>query len=295
MSHVIDVLVDPLALGLMQRAFLVTAAAAIVCALLSCWLVLIGWSLMGDALSHAVLPGVVLAYVVGVPFTLGALAFGLAAAGLIGVVRDRTRLAEDAAIGVVFTTLFALGLVLVSLNPAQVDLQHILLGNVLGVSVADTIQVLALAAVTTTVLLVKRRDLTLYAFDPTYAHAIGLSPRRIAALLLGLLALTIVVALQAIGVILVVAMLVIPGATARLLTERFGVMLVVAPATALACAVVGLYLSYYAGVSSGGAVVLAQGVLFGVVALVTQLRRRRPAGGPTAHAASAEAALRSGV
>ncbi|WP_106241370.1 metal ABC transporter permease [Allonocardiopsis opalescens] len=253
----------------MLRALAVTLVAAVVCAVLSCWLVLIGWSLMGDAVSHAVLPGVVLAYLVGAPFALGALVFGLLAVALIGVVRDGGRVKEDAAIGTVFTTLFALGLVLISVVPSQTDLSHILFGNLLGVYTPELVQVLVLGAVTLAVLLLKRRDLTLYAFDPVQAHAIGLSPRRLGALLLGLLALTTVVALQAVGVILVVAMLIIPGAAAYLLTDRFSRMLVIAPALAAVCAVAGLYLSYHLNTSSGGMVVLAQGTAFGLVYLLS--------------------------
>ncbi|UNX56313.1 metal ABC transporter permease [Georgenia sp. TF02-10] len=265
----------------MDRALVVAVVAAVVCGVLSCWLVLVGWSLMGDAVSHAVLPGVVLAYVLGAPFAVGALVFGLLAVALIGVVRDRSVLAEDAAIGVVFTVLFALGLVLISVTPAQTDLGHILFGNLLGVSPADLLQVLLLGAATLAVLLLKRRDLTLYAFDPTHAHAVGLSPRRLGALLLGLLAVTVVVALQAVGVVLVVAMLVLPGATARLLTDRHPRMLVLAPTLAAACAVVGIYASYYLDTASGPMIVLAQGVLFAAAALLAPargvLRRRRPA------------------
>jgi manganese transport system permease protein len=280
-----DLLLDPLAYDFMWRALLVTTAAAVVCGVISCWLVLVGWSLMGDAVSHAVLPGVVLAYLLGVPFAVGALAFGLLAVVLIGVVRDTSRVKEDASIGVVFTTLFALGLVLVSVTPSQTDLFHILFGNLLGIGDADLIQVLALGAVALVVLVAKRRDLTLYAFDPTHAHAIGLSPRRLGALLLGLLALTTVVALQAVGVVLVVAMLITPGATAYLLTDRFDRMLVLAPALAAGCAVTGIYLSYYLDASSGGMVVLCQGAVFtaaylfsprhGVIAGL--VRRRLPA------------------
>jgi manganese transport system permease protein len=234
---------------------------------LSCWLVLIGWSLMGDAVSHAVLPGVVLAYIVGAPFALGAVIFGFLAVALIGAVRDTSRVKEDAAIGIVFTTLFALGLVLISVTPSQTDLNHIIFGNLLGVSWADLTQVIILGAITFTILVTKRRDFTLYAFDPTHAHAIGLNPKILGAALLGLLALTAVVALQAVGVILVVAMLIIPGATAYLLTDRFGRMLVIAPAISAACAVIGLYLSYYLDTASGGMVVLAQGAVFTLVYL----------------------------
>lgn len=263
----IDLLLEPFGYDFMQRAFLVTVTAAIVCGVLSCWLVLIGWSLMGDAVSHAVLPGVVLAYMLGTPFAVGALVFGVAAVALIGIVRSTSRVKEDAAIGVVFTTLFALGIVLISVVPSQTDLSHILFGNLLGVSFADLVQVLVLGAVTLAILLLKRRDLTLYAFDPTHAHAIGLSPKVLGGLLLGLLALTVVVALQAVGVVLVVAMLIIPGATAYLLTDRFARMLVISPIIAAACSVVGIYLSYYLDASSGGMVVLTMGAVFALVYL----------------------------
>ncbi|QGQ20102.1 iron chelate uptake ABC transporter family permease subunit [Cellulomonas sp. JZ18] len=274
----LDLLLEPLGYEFMVRALATTVLAAVVCALLSCWLVLVGWSLMGDAVSHAVLPGVVLAYVVGAPFAVGALVFGLLAVVLVGAVRGSGRVKEDAAIGIVFTTLFALGLVLVSVTPSDTDLNHIVFGNVLGVSTSELVQVAVLAAVAAVTLLVKRRDLVLFAFDPTHAHAIGLSPRRLAALLLGVLAVTAVVALQVVGVVLVVAMLVIPGATARLLTDRFGRMLVLAPLLSATCAVLGLYLSYWYDLASGGMVVLVQGVVFGVVHLLGPhgvLARRR--------------------
>lgn len=258
----LDLLLEPLQYDFMVRALATTVVAAIVCALLSCWLVLVGWSLMGDAVSHAVLPGVVLAYVFGAPFALGALVFGLLAVALIGLIRGTSRVKEDAAIGIVFTTLFALGLVLISVTPSQTDLSHIIFGNILGISDAEFVQILILAVVAFAVLLVKRRDLTLYAFDPTHAFAIGLSPRMLGALLLGVLALTAVVALQVVGVILVVAMLIIPGATAYLLTDRFGRMLVIAPLVSAAASIIGIYLSYWLDAASGGLVVLVQGAFF---------------------------------
>lgn len=267
-------LTDPFTYEFMQRSLLVTVVASIVCALLSCWLVLIGWSLLGDAVSHAVLPGVVLSYIVGIPFAAGALVFGFGAVALIGAVRDTTRLKEDAVIGVVFTTLFAVGLVLVSVTPSHIDLSHILFGNLLGVTDADIWQVVVLGALTTAVLVVKRRDLTLLAFDPVHAHAIGLSPRRLRALLLAALAITVVVALQAVGVILVVAMVITPGATAFLLTDRISRMLVVAPAVAAVCAVAGMYASYYLDASSAGMIVLMQGLAFGVAYAATWRSRR---------------------
>ena len=286
--NLLDLLLEPLGYEFMTRALVTTVIAAIVCAVLSCWLVLVGWSLMGDAVSHAVLPGVVLAYIIGAPFALGALVFGFLAVILIGVVRGTSRVKEDAAIGIVFTTLFALGLVLISVTPSQTDLNHIIFGNILGVSQADLVQIAVLGAIAFGVLVVKRRDLTLYAFDATHAHAIGISPKLLGALLLGMLALTAVVALQVVGVILVVAMLIIPGATAYLLTDRFGRMLVIAPTVSAVCSVVGIYLSYYLDAASGAMVVLAQGAAFTLVYLfgprhgllgrqLVRARRRRAA------------------
>ncbi|MFC6013053.1 metal ABC transporter permease [Nocardia lasii] len=259
--------IDPLRYEFMVRALATTVTAAVVCAVLSCWLVLIGWSLMGDAVSHAVLPGVVLAYIIGWPFAVGAVIFGFLAVALIGVVRDTSRVKEDAAIGIVFTTLFAFGLVLVSVTPSQTDLNHIVFGNLLGVSRGEMVQIMILAAIVLIALVLKRRDFTLYAFDPTHAHAIGLNPRALGIALLGLLALTSVVALQAVGVVLVVAMLIIPGATAYLLTNRFSRMLVIAPTVSVLCAVTGLYISYHLDTAAGGMVVVTQGVAFTLVYL----------------------------
>ncbi|MDN6486471.1 MAG: metal ABC transporter permease [Ancrocorticia sp.] len=287
-------LFDPFTYDFMTRALLTALISSVVCALLSCWLVLIGWSLMGDAVSHAVLPGVVIAYIVGAPFALGAVIFGFLAVGLIGVVRDTSRVKEDAAMGIVFTTLFSLGLVLISITPSQTDLQHIIFGNLLGVSRADLLQIAILGAIVLGVILIKRRDFTLYAFDPIHAHAIGLSPRTLGATLLGLLALTAVIALQTVGVILIVAMLIIPGATAYLLTNKFSHMLIIAPSIAVVCALIGLYMSYYLDTASGAMIVLSQGLVFtlaylfspshGIVANRIALARRNHSGALTVEA-----------
>lgn len=257
-----ELLIEPLSYGFMQRALLTALAAGIVCALLSCWLVLIGWSLMGDAVSHAVLPGVVLAYLVGAPFAIGAAIAGFAAVGLIGAIHQTSRIKEDAAIGIVFTTLFAGGLVLISVTPSQTDLQHIVFGNVLGVSAGDLIQVLAISAVVALVVWLKHRDFTLYAFDANHAAALGLRPRLIGALLLGLLAVTAVAALQVAGVVLVVAMLIIPGATARLLTMRMSRMLLIAPLVSIGATLVGTYASYWLDTATGASIVVVQGACF---------------------------------
>ena len=274
-----DLLIEPWQYQFMQRALLVTVVASVVAALLSCWLVLIGWSLMGDAVSHAVLPGVVLAYLFGAPFAVGAFLFGTGAVALIGVVRAGSRVKEDAAIGVVFTTVFAIGVVLISVTPSQVDLTHILFGNVLGVSDADIWQVLVLAALAFAVLVLLRRDITLYAFDKVHGHVIGLPVRRTGVILLGMLAVTVVVALQAVGVILAVAMLITPGATAYLLTDRIWRMLWLAPVIAAGCAVVGVWASYALDVASAGLVVVCQGLAFAVAFVVARWRSAPRAAG----------------
>ena len=291
-------LTEPLQYGFLTRALIVTVAAAVVSAVLSCWLILMGWSLMGDAVSHAVLPGVALAYIVGIPFSIGAFVFGAGAVALIGVVRSTTKLKPDTVIGVVFTALFAAGLAIVSSTPSQIDLLHILFGNVLGVTDGELWQVLILGAVTLAVVLFKRRDLTLLAFDRTHAHVIGLNTKFLSALLLGLLALSVVVGLQAVGIILVVAMLITPGATAFLLTRSFDRMLVLAVGITVAASLAGIYASYYLDISTGAAVVLAQSLVFTVVYLVARpngvlwqrLRvRRSRRRSPSAHVGDAPA------
>ncbi|MGY5317700.1 metal ABC transporter permease [Neomicrococcus lactis] len=260
-------LTEPFAYGFMVNATLVTLAAAVVCGVLSCWLVLMGWALMGDAVSHAVLPGVALSFIFGVPFAIGALVFAMLAVFLIGGLRDSSRLKSDAATGVVFTALFALGIVIISRTPSQVDLTHILFGNVLGTGPAELAQVLILGAITLAILLIKRKDLVLLAFDRVHAHALGLNASALHALLLGLLALTVVASLQAMGTILVVAMLIIPGATAVLLTRSFSKMLLISVFLGLASTIVGVYASYYFDLATGASVVLAQAVFFAIAYL----------------------------
>lgn len=268
----IDLLVDPFTYVFMQRALAIAVVAALVCAVLSCWLVHLGWSLMGDAISHAVLPGVVLAYIVGWPFAVGAVVFALLAVVLIGAVRTTSIVTEDTAMGVVFTGLFASGLVLISVYPSEVDVTHVLFGNILGVTASDLIQVVVIALIVLAVLLVWRADFTLFAFDPVYAAAIGLRVGILRWVLLGALALTTVAALQAVGVILVVALLITPGATALLWTRNFRTMLVLAPIVSVSSALVGLYASYYADVSSGAAIVVVLCIHF-VVAWIAGPRQ----------------------
>jgi ABC-type Mn2+/Zn2+ transport system permease subunit len=251
----------------MLKAILVSAVIGGVCAFLSCFVTLKGWSLMGDALSHSVVPGVAVAYYAGWPFAAGAFFTGLLAAVGMGFVKTKTRLREDAVIGVVFTAFFAFGLLLISLFPSQVDLRSIVFGNILGISGGDVVQVLLISAVTLIVLGLKWRDMLLFCFDPNQARALGLNTTLLHFTLLTLLSATAVAALQTVGACLVVAMLVTPGATAYLLTDRFGRMIGLATGMGVGTSMVGAYASYYFDGSTGGCIVTLQSALF-VLALV---------------------------
>ncbi|MBX2864108.1 MAG: metal ABC transporter permease [Leptolyngbyaceae cyanobacterium MAG.088] len=255
-------LIEPLQAGFMVKAIWVSAFVGVVCAVLSCYITLKGWSLMGDAVSHAVVPGVVVAYAMGLPFALGAFIFGFGATVIIGYVKSATRLKEDAVIGVIFTGFFAFGLVLATKIPSNVDLFHILFGNVLGISPSDIIQTLIAGIATLVIILVRRKDLLLFCFDPNHAKAIGLNTQLMYYTLLSVLALTIVTALQTAGIVLVVAMLVTPGATAYLLTDRFDHMLAISVATSVISCVVGTYFSYHLDISTGGSIVVLMTMLF---------------------------------
>jgi len=257
-----EYIINPLQYDFMLKAIIVSLLVGVVCALLSCFLILKRWSLMGDAVSHSVLPGVVLAYAAGIPFSIGAFVFGLGGVLGIGYIKQKVRLKDDAVIGIVYTTLFALGLVLVSKIPSNIDLMHILFGYVLGISDADAWQVGAIAAAVIAILIILRRSLLLYIFDPSHARAIRIPVNFFHYLLLVLLALTVVASVQTVGIILVIAMLITPGAIAHLLTDKFDYMLVIsASVSAIAC-IVGAYASYYFDVSTGGAMVLVLGALF---------------------------------
>ena len=262
-----ETLVTPLQYEYMLKAIFVSAVIGGVCAFLSCFITLKGWSLMGDALSHSVVPGVAIAYYIGWPFAAGAFLTGLLAAIGMGFVKTKTRLREDAVIGVVFTAFFALGLLLISLFPSQVDLRSIVFGNILGISNSDIVQVLIIAAVTLGVLLLKWRDLLLFCFDASQARALGLNTTVLHFTLLTLLSATAVAALQTVGAVLVVAMLVTPGATAYLLTDRFGKMIGLAVTMGVGTSMIGAYASYFFDGSTGGCIVTLQSTIF-VLALV---------------------------
>jgi manganese/iron transport system permease protein len=258
----IETLLTPLQYQYMVKAIFVSGLIGAVCAFLSCFVTLKGWSLMGDALSHAVVPGVAIACIAGLPFALGAFFTGLLAAVGMGFVKKKTRLREDAVIGVVFTSFFAIGLLLISLYPRSINLRTIIFGNILGIADSDILQVIIISAITLIILGLKWRDLLLFCFDPNQARALGLNVTVLHFTLLTLLAATAVAALQTVGACLVVAMLVTPGATAYLLTDRFSKMLGIAVTMGAGTSLVGAYASYYFDGSTGGCIVTLQSILF---------------------------------
>ncbi len=260
-----ETLLAPFQFPFMTDAMLVGAAVGAVCAVLSCFLVLKGWSLMGDAISHAVLPGIVVAYAVGAPLVLGAFASGLFCAIATGFIKANSRVKEDTVMGVVFTGMFAFGLVLFTKIQTDLHLDHILFGNILGIEPRDLIESCTVAGVTLVIVLVLRRDLLLFCFDPNHARAIGLPTRFLYYLLLSLLAATIVAALKAVGIILVIAMLVTPGCIAYLLTDRFSRMLWIAVASAVFSSLAGIYISFFLDASTAACMVLVQALIFLVV------------------------------
>ncbi len=256
------ILIDPLSHEFMRRALMVSALVGGVCGLLSCYMTLKGWALMGDAVSHAVMPGVVVAYALGLPFSLGAFVFGVGSVALIGFVKQKSRIKEDTVIGLVFTGFFALGLVLVSKIKSNIDLMHILFGSPLGISKSDVNQTLIISLIVVVVLLVFRKDFMLYIFDPTHARSIGINTGLLHYMLLSVLSLAAVVGLQTVGIILVVAMLITPGATAYLLTDRFDRMTILAVLSSVISSLLGVYISYWSDIETGGSIVLVQTVIF---------------------------------
>ncbi|KAB8311727.1 MULTISPECIES: metal ABC transporter permease [Rahnella] len=269
----LDVLLEPMGFEFMQRALLTAAATSIVCAIFSCFLVLKGWSLMGDAISHAVLPGVVLAYLAGIPLAIGAFGSGLFCAVATGFIKEHCRVKEDSVMGIVFSGMFAAGLVLFSRVNTGQHLSHILFGNVLGVTDSEMLQTLIIAAVVTLAILFRFKDLVLFCFDPVQAKVIGLPVRFYHYALLCMLAMTIVAALQAVGVVLVVAMLITPGITAFLLCKTLPKMVMIAVTVSLSAAVSGTFISFYIDAATGPTIVLIQALFF-LLALTANLLRK---------------------
>ncbi len=255
-------LVAPLQYPFMQRALVIAIIAGACCAVLSCYLVLRGWSLMGDAVSHAVLPGIVIAAVLGLPMVVGAFAAGLFCAVSTGWLQANSRVKSDTVMGIVYAGMFGLGLILLTKVETEQHVMHILFGNVLGVSARDIVETALTGTACLAFVLIRRRDLLVVSFDATHARAIGLNVALLHYGLLAALSLTIVMSIKAVGVILVVAMLIAPGATGYLAADRFERMLAVAVATAVASGVVGTIASFHLDGSTGACIVLTQAALF---------------------------------
>jgi manganese/iron transport system permease protein len=258
----IEFLLAPFQFPFMQMAFVISALVAVPAAILSCYMVLKGWSLMGDAISHAVLPGVVLAYIAGIPLAIGAFAAGMTCAVATGYLKEHSRVKEDTIMGVVFSGMFGLGLVLYTRIQTDVHLDHILFGDMLGIGWSDVLETGIIAAIVTGAALLRGRDLLLFVFDPQQAGAIGLRTRVLHYGLLTILSLTIVAALKAVGIILAIAMLVAPGAVAFLLTKRFEHMLLAAIAVAVSASLVGVYISFFLDSAPAPTIVLLMTLAF---------------------------------
>ncbi|KTS26335.1 iron/manganese ABC transporter permease subunit SitC [Pantoea sp. BS_4] len=255
-------LFEPFSYQYMLNAMWIAAMVGGLCAFLSCYLMLKGWSLIGDALSHAIVPGVAGAYMLGLPFAFGAFLSGGLAAGSMLVLNQRTRLKEDAIIGLVFSSFFGLGLFMVSLNPLSVNIQTIILGNILAIAPADIVQLAVIGITSATILFFKWKDLMVAFFDENHARAVGLQPGRLKILFFTLLAVSTVAALQTVGAFLVISLVVTPGATAWLLTDRFPRLLAIAVAIGSLTSFAGAWASYYLDGATGGIIVVAQTLLF---------------------------------
>jgi manganese/iron transport system permease protein len=255
-------LLQPFQFAFMRNAFLIMAIIAVPMALLSCYLVLKGWSLMGDAISHAVLPGVVLAYLLHIPLVIGAFCAGMFCAIATGFLKEHSRVKQDTVMGIVFSGMFGLGIVMYTKISSDVHLDHILFGNMLGVGLGDLWLAGGIALVVTAIIVVKRRDFMLHAFDPIQAQAVGLPVRVLHYGLLAMISLTIVATLTAVGIILSIGLLIAPGAIAFLVTRRFDMMLIVAVGVTLISGFLGIYGSFFIDSAPAPTVILILTAIF---------------------------------
>jgi manganese/iron transport system permease protein len=262
MNLMIEILLEPFSYSYMVNAIWVSALVGAICAFLSAYLMLKGWSLIGDALSHAIVPGVAGAYMLGLPFAFGAFLAGGLAAGAMLFLNERTKLRQDAIIGLIFTSFFGLGLFMISLSPTSVNIQTIILGNILAITPADTLQLAIIGAVTMFLLLITWKDLMVTFFDESHARAIGLNTSLLKLLFFTLLSASTVAALQTVGAFLVIAMVVTPGATAYLLTDRFPKLIVISILIGALTSLFGAYISYFLDGATGGVIVLLQASCF---------------------------------
>ncbi|MEL7379890.1 MAG: metal ABC transporter permease [Pseudomonadota bacterium] len=258
----VNVLLEPFAYAYMTNAMWVSALVGAVCAFLSAFLTLKGWSLIGDALSHSVVPGVAGAYLLGLPFALGAFLSGGLAAFAMLFLSERAGLKTDVVIGLIFTSFFGLGLFIVSIYPVGISVQTITMGNILAITPSDTLQLALIGGISLAILTLKWRDILVAFFDETHARSVGLNPTLLRALFFTLLSASVVAALQTVGAFLVIAMVVTPGATAYLLTDRFERMIVISVAIGAGSSFFGAYISFFLDGATGGIIVLMQTALF---------------------------------
>jgi|TARA_B110000263_G_scaffold157784_1_gene137046 manganese/iron transport system permease protein len=259
---VIDLLIEPFSYEYMHRAIWMSTLVGGLCAFLSSYLMLKGWSLMGDALSHAVVPGVAGAYILGLPFSLGAFISGSLAALTMLFLNKKTKLKEDAIIGIIFTSFFALGLFIVSLNPTSVDVQKIILGNVLAITDFDTLQLVLVSLISFIILFLKWKEFMIVFFDEVHAKSVGIDTYKIKILFFTLLSVSTVAALQTVGAFLVIALVVTPGATAYLLTNKFSTLIILSVTIGSLTSFAGAYLSYFIDGATGGVIVLLLTAIF---------------------------------
>jgi manganese/iron transport system permease protein len=258
----IEAIIEPFTYSYIFNAMWVSALVGGTCAFLSAYLMLKGWSLIGDALSHAIVPGVAGAYMLGLPFAAGAFLSGGLAAGAMLFLSAQTKLRQDAVIGLIFTSFFGLGLFMISLSPASVSIQTIVLGNILAITPADTLQLVLISGISLAILIAKWRDLMVVFFDENHARSIGLRPNVLKTVFFTLLAASTVAALQTVGAFLVIAMVVTPGATAYLLTDRFPRLIVIAVAIGSLTSFIGAYASFHLDGATGGVIVVLQMLVF---------------------------------
>lgn len=275
MDDLATFITEPFIFTFMQQAFVIVILVAIPTALLSCFLVLKGWSLMGDAVSHSVLPGVVIAYVIGFPYAIGAFVAGMICAMVTGFLSRNSRLKEDTVMGIVFSSMFALGLVMLTKIESDVHLDHILFGDVLGLNWLDVLETGIITLVVAASIAIKGRDLIVFVFDHQHAKVIGLPVKGLHYGLLALLSLTIVGALKAVGMILVIAMLIAPGAIAHLMTQRFELMMAVAVSVSVSCSIAGVYLSFFINSAPAPTIVMLLSIGFIATFTYTSYRSKQ--------------------
>lgn len=270
--NIFDIFISPFEFPFIQKALIVAIAISTLCAFLSCYLVLKGWALMGDAISHSILPGLVLAFMFGFPIIIGGLIAGVLCAILVGFLKDNSRIKEDTSMGIVFSGMFALGVVIFVGFKVNYHFTHILFGSLLGLSDDEVWQTLLVSITLLAIFIVKRKDLILYCFDPYHTKVVGLSPKFLHYGLLILLTLSIVISLKMVGMILVIAMLIAPGMTGLMLSNKFDKIVIIAIASANLSSILGTIISYHIDADIGPAIVIMQAIFFMIAVLINKIK-----------------------